>query len=185
MSVIIAVCIIIIGFFILLTGLAFYLRFINLTPIYQKGKNWAVFYDDTGFFSHIQKIKYFDKTFTSQERSYIFDPLNSSFFTFKALWRTHKFYSYNIGDPHPLILNKNRDAVIDPKTLEVLFKNNLIQQLNDLNNGFIKFITKYWWLILIIIAIIIYFSTGHKLPFNSVTPQVIDNSTQVTAVRIN
>lgn len=184
MSGIIAICIILIGIFLLMAGLGFFLRWVGLTPISERGRNWAVFYEDSGVFSHLQKIKFSEKTFISRDKTYNFKPNESTCFRFKTFWRTNKFYQYNINNPDPLILkNTGIEAVIDPEVYNKIMENNLAKQLNELNNGFLLFIKKYWWLILIIIAVIIFLTSGGTdLLTNS--PQVVENSTKTMAVRV-
>ena len=184
MSLILTICIFIIGILLILVGLGFFLRWVGLTPISEKGKNWAVFYDDSGYFSHLQKIKFSEKTFISQDKTYNFKPNESSCFRFKTFWRTNKFYHYNINNPDPLLLkNTGLEVCMDPEVYNKIMENNLIKQLNELNNGFLLFIKRYWWVILIIIAVIIFISSGGQDLFLK-SPQVIENSTKVMAVKV-
>jgi hypothetical protein len=136
----------------------------SLTPISDWCKHYAVIFDDAGHYLARVKVKYTQPTFTYKEHAFNFKPNETSFFKIKTFWNTKKFYAYNINNPDGLIFKSTGiEAVMDSSVYKALLENTLVKQLNDLaDSGFMAFLKKYWWLILIILlAIGIYFYTGH------------------------
>jgi hypothetical protein len=151
----------------------------SLTPISDWCKHYAVIFDDAGHYLAKVKIKYTQPAFTYKEHAFNFKPNETSFFKIKTFWNTKKYYAFNINNPDGIIFKSTGiESVIDSKTYKSILENTLVQQLNDLaDSGFMAFLKKYWWLILIILlAIGIYFYTGHG---GTATPEIVKNTTAV------
>lgn len=133
----------------------------NITGI---TKYWAYFYDDRGDYVGRKKHSNLDKTFKYKDRSFNFIPKKSTQTRFDYfLWERRVTY-YNINNPNPILMDKKAEPVLDSQVYNQQLETKLIIDLNQLPNDYLKFLTPQTLIIgLIIIGVLIYVGTGHKI----------------------
>lgn len=137
-------------------------------PISDRCKHKAVFFNSSGRFEGIKRLDYAEDLFEFKGRAYNFIPQDSSFFKFRTLFATHKFYFYQTRDPMsmPLVFDKTKDPFIDSRVYKAIVDNKLIKDLNDLvNRGWLERLLDPKVLVPLIIGIVAlyYFGTGGSL----------------------
>jgi hypothetical protein len=137
----------------------------KMIPITEWCSHYALFFNDDGSFNSSKKIKYFDEpVFSHKNKLYNFKPKLSSRFTLGVFLKYKKYYIYNINNSEPILLNAIPSPVISPDVHKSLYENELVKDLCALaENPLITFIKKFWWVFLIIIAIIWFFNGGQDL----------------------
>lgn len=147
----------------------------TLRPITDWCSHKALFYDDLGHFVGSKTLKYNEPYFEYGGGVYNFLPEKSTFFKLRTLFKTTKYYQYNIHDPMPLLLDKKLSPVIHPTTYKTILDSDLVKKLNpkklnlwDLIGGWKGLI-----IIIIILGLLYYFTNGGSLT------SVTTNSTNV------
>lgn len=156
-----------------------------LTPISNRCKHYAIFWNDAGVQVGFKKINFKEPVFDYDNRKFNFFPNNSSVWIKKGFFLTRKYYQYNINDPNPLYIKPEIKPEIDSKTHKAIYDNRLIHELCSLaDGGFLQFLKKYWWVILIVVAVVWFFSSGQDLSFFTGTSPPPTPTPNITNVRM-
>lgn len=120
---------------------------------------YAVFYDANGVYIGKKRLDRKLSTFSFLRRSFVFDPLNSSYFKiWNPFWAT-KFYSYNLDNPEPLTNKLNYQPFMTASQFNILIETNALQKLNDLakKNWLLEFLTLPNIIVAVVVAVGIWY----------------------------
>lgn len=138
----------------------------NLTGI---KRYWAWFYDDRGEFIGKSRFSKYDSKFKFKNKQFnvIRDKATEVKLDY-VLWEK-RVYQYNINNPNPFILDKKHEPIINSEVYNIHLETKIIKDLNDLSkSGLSALLTPRNIIIaLILIGIITYVATGHKIVPNS------------------
>lgn len=136
-----------------------------MRPITDWCSHCALFFDDSGRYVGKKSLSWKDKHFSFARREFNFFPERSSFFKLKTLFRTTKYYHYNLNDPMPLVLSKSVEPVLDSLVYKSILDSDLVSKLNPKKDDFFGFLASWKGLILLICigAGIYYFASGGSL----------------------
>lgn len=137
-----------------------------MIPFTDWCRHRALFFDDLGHYVGCCNLKYSEPTFGFKGRLYNFLPERSSFFKFRTLFSTRKFYFYTVRDPMPLVLDSKSAPIVDSKAYKHIMQTDLIKKLNDLQkNDFFSWLFQPKIIIPLIIGIAVlwYILQGGKI----------------------
>jgi hypothetical protein len=128
----------------------------------------AMLYDDAGEHVTTVKFKRNDKTFTHKKRTYNIMLDKATQFTEENLLFEKRFFQYNINNPNPFLLNKKAEPIVDAEVYKIQLETKILKDLNDLSKGGLAALLTPRNIIigLIVIGVLVYLSTGHKLVNN-------------------
>lgn len=131
-------------------------------PITDWCTHKALFFDDNGVYVGSKSLKYKHRTFSFHEQTYNFMPNEATYFKIKGIWKTTKFYQYNVNNPMPLIIGKTVDPIIRADVYKTILDSDLVKKLNPNKNNLFDMIGgwKGVILILIILCVLGYFLSG-------------------------
>lgn len=134
-------------------------------PITDWCSHKAVFFDDNGLPVGQKSLKYNELTFSFNDASYNFLPSESSYFKRKGLWKTTKYYFYNVNDPMPLKIQKNIEPLIRSDVYKTILDSDLVKKLNPRKTNLLDLIGGWKGLIILGIAVLLiyYFLNGGSL----------------------
>lgn len=137
----------------------------GLTPITHWCSHYAVFYDDNGLYVGKKKIKWKDKFFSWNNRSYNFLPDDSSFFKVTRILSSQRYYFYNVNNAMPLVLDKKLEPVLDNSAYKSILDSDLVKKLNPKKSNFLEFFGSWKGLLLLLVigAAAYYFLSGGSL----------------------
>lgn len=127
--------------------------------------HYALFYDDNGVYVGKKRVPYRKRHFAFKERMYNFLPDDSSFFKYRSLMSTKKFYYYNINNPMPFRLKKTAEPVVDASTYKSILDSDLVKKLNPKKSNLLDLIGGWKGLVILLIvgAVVYYFASGGSL----------------------
>lgn len=132
-----------------------------------KTNHTAHFWDERGEYHGKTSFNKNDKIIKYGGGAYNVDIKRASRYlsdVFPLVWDRYN-YTYNIGNPNPVILDKKGEPLMDPKLYQVELELRLAKQLSDLSDGgLMKFLTLKNIAIFVIGGVIVYyFATGNKI----------------------
>lgn len=125
----------------------------------------AVFYDDDGEEVKKKLFKSTHGNFKDGKRSYIIDLKQSSYFELRGvIWNT-RYYSYQLNNPMPMLLNKKHEPIINTELLNIQLENKVARDLNRVGDNKLSelFTPRNMIYLGIGLLAIWFFWSGHKL----------------------
>lgn len=137
----------------------------NFRPFSDYCSHYGVFFDDLGYYVGRVKLDYKERKFYYKDRAFNFKPKESSFFKYATLFRTKKYYFYNINNPDPILIDKKVEPIMDAGVYKTILDSDLVKKLNPKSNNLLDFIGGWKGLILLLVvgAVIYYFASGGSL----------------------
>lgn len=139
-------------------------------------KHIAILFDDKGEYVDDVSFKRNEDVFTygkgKDNRKYNIVLDNCTIFERHGYLRNKRYYFYNINNPMPFILNKKTEPYFNSKLYNIMLETKVARDLNNLVKGVWSelFTARNVIIAIIIIGVIVYFTTGGKITGAGQTP---------------